>query len=249
MLEVTFQLGHCTGDRPSCFHFSLSGSAVWALELPASLPHAGPSPSRGHRREVTFQSVPVNENLLSASYEPSRRLLLGGVGTDNSGAVQSSPLHACQNARRGPFNLASAASPLHQPRAPQDHTTRPPCSAPMSAQAAPCLGFSRRLQSPPGSLRPAPLPFPSSCLEHVPKCRGEATVGPGEVKVASGERDWGGQPWREGGCRLWGGVQESAREEMGLNSRLCGPQRDLEIYGGDLLEGDRGEGTHSWPHL
>ena len=117
MLEVTFQLGHCTGDRPSCFHFSLSGSAVWAPELPASLPHAGPSPSRGHRREVTFQSVPVNENLLSASYEPSQRSLLGGVGTDNSGAVQSSPLHACQNARWGPFNLASAASPFHQPRA------------------------------------------------------------------------------------------------------------------------------------
>lgn len=76
----TFQPGHCAGDRSSWFHFSLSGSAVRGPELLASLPHAGPSPSRGHRREVTLQSVPVNENLLSVSCEPSQGSLLGGVG-------------------------------------------------------------------------------------------------------------------------------------------------------------------------
>lgn len=49
MFRVTFQLGHSLSSLAEC------GFPTLAL-----------LPGRGHRREVTFGSVPVNENLLSA---------------------------------------------------------------------------------------------------------------------------------------------------------------------------------------
>lgn len=158
--------------------------------LPAALPHAGPSPSRGHRREVTLQSVPVNENLLSVSCEPSRGWLLGGVGTDNTGARPEPPFASLPKAHRGPFNLLSAASPLPQAlcsrpllrgATPRGLRARPCVCGPVSAQAAPWAAPNH-----PGIPEARPLPCPSSCLKPVPKCRGEAAVGPGEVKAAPG---------------------------------------------------------------
>lgn len=50
VFRVTFQLGH-----------SLS-----SLAEECGFPALALLPGRGHRREVTFGSVPVNENLLSA---------------------------------------------------------------------------------------------------------------------------------------------------------------------------------------
>lgn len=53
-------------------------SAVWDAVLLASLPHTGLSPlAEATAWEVTFLSVPVNENLLSSSSEPSRVLAAG----------------------------------------------------------------------------------------------------------------------------------------------------------------------------
>lgn len=81
--------------------------------------------------------------------------------------IPSGPLHACQTARRGPFNLASAASFPHQPLDVRLCSSRmEPQASLLRALSLPllglllCLALSCQLRSP-GSLRPTPPPAAS----------------------------------------------------------------------------------------
>lgn len=120
VFEVTFQPGGCAADLPTHFNFF----PPWRLRSPwpgqvqpastagFTSPHWPFSPpgTQATAWEVTFLSVPVNENLSSASpLKPASCSLPGGVQTDETGAHPTAALGGCQCALGGPFNLASAA--------------------------------------------------------------------------------------------------------------------------------------------
>lgn len=74
-----------------------------------------------------LQSVPVNENLSSASSEPSLHWMLGGIQRDNTGAH-------LPKLRWGPFNLLQFLPPLASSLAPAGQNHRR-----SSAWSYPCL--------------------------------------------------------------------------------------------------------------
>ena len=74
-------------------------------------------------------------------------------------------------------------------------------------------------------------------------------MGPGEVKVASGERGIGGAALEGRGLQIRGRGSGVCKRGDGVELEALWAPEGFGDCGGDLLEGDRGEGTHSWPHL